>query len=100
MCLYLISMMKAEFRELDDAIALKVCGRLAEGWVSELENCWRTARATHPASRLSVDLRGVTFIDQAGETLLNLMYRDGATFLAGGLMIKEVVSQITGGSKQ
>jgi hypothetical protein len=27
------------------------------------------------------------------------MYRDGATFLAGGLMIKEVVSQITGGSR-
>ncbi|MGD1093663.1 MAG: hypothetical protein ABSB35_16950 [Bryobacteraceae bacterium] len=92
-------MMRAEFRELDDAIVLKVCGRLAEGWVGELEQCWRSARATHPASRLSVDLRGVSFIDQAGESLLNLMYRDGATFLAGGLMIKEVVSQITGGSR-
>ena len=92
-------MMRAEFSELDDAIVLKVCGRLTEGWVGELEKCWRNARVSHPASRLSVDLRGVTFIDQAGEGLLNLMYRDGATFLAGGLMIREVVSQITGGSK-
>jgi anti-anti-sigma regulatory factor len=92
-------MMRAEFRELGDGVVLKVCGRLTEGWVSELEQCWRANRTTHPNTRISVDLRGVTFIDQAGEGLLHLMHRDGASFLADGLMIREVVSQITGGSK-
>jgi anti-anti-sigma regulatory factor len=92
-------MMRAEFRELEDRVVLKVYGRLTEGWVAELEGCWRTARITHPRSQVSVDLRGVTFIDQAGEGLLQLMHRDGASFLADGLMIREVVSQITGGPK-
>ncbi len=91
--------MRAEFREHEDQVVLKVCGRLTDGWVGELEQCWRDARAAHPRSQISVDLREVTFIDQAGEGLLHLMHRDGASFLADGLMIREVVSQITGGSK-
>ena len=91
--------MRAEFRELEDRVVLKVCGRLTEGWASELEECWKANRAAHPHGEISVDLRGVTFIDKAGEALLHLMHRDGASFLAEGLMIREVVSQVTGGSK-
>ena len=91
--------MRAEFREIEDQVVLNVCGRLAEGWVGELEQSWRANRTAHPKSRLSVDLRGVTFIDQAGEDLLLRMHQEGASFLAEGLMIREVVSQITGGSK-
>jgi hypothetical protein len=92
-------MMKAQFQEHDDEVILQVCGRVAEGWVEELERCWRAEKASHPAARFSVDLRCVTFIDHAGERLLGLMHRDGATFLAAGLLTQEVVNQITGGSK-
>jgi hypothetical protein len=46
-----------------------------------------------------VDLCGVTFIDRAGEDLLKRMYREGASFRAAGLLIQEVVNQVTGGAK-
>ena len=90
--------MKAQVRESGDQVTLQVCGRLsAEG--GELEKCWQAARLKYRGRRMVVDLRGVTFIDHAGERLLELMHRDGATFLAAGLMIQEVVNQITGGAK-
>lgn len=91
-------MMKAQFDEHDNVVTLRVCGRLAEGWVLELDRCWNMARAAH-AGPISVDLRGVTFIDHLGEDLLRRMHHDGATFLAAGLLNQEVVNQITGGSK-
>lgn len=92
-------MMKAQVDERGDEVTIQVCGRVAEGWVEELEGSWRDARARHPAARFSIDLRGVTFIDHAGERLLSLMHRDGATFLAAGLLTQEVVNQVTGGVK-
>jgi len=49
--------------------------------------------------KLAVDLRGVTFIDPAGEQLLKSMHRDGASFLATGLLIQEIVNQITGSAR-
>lgn len=86
-------MMKAQFRERDGEIVLQVCGRLAEGWVEELEKSWQERRVK------LVDLRGVSFVDPAGRRLLQRMHRDGATFLASGLLVREVVDQVTGGSK-
>jgi len=92
-------MLKAQFRETGDQVVLQVCGRLAEGWVAELERCWQTAITRYPDHRLSVDVRGVTFIDGKGESLLRSMHRKGARFQASGLLIQEVVHQITGSSK-
>lgn len=93
-------MMKAQIRETGDRVTLQVCGRLtSEGWVGELAKCWQAARLKYPDRPIVVDLRGVTFVDQAGERLLESMHRDGATFLAAGLLIQEVVNQITGGAK-
>jgi anti-anti-sigma regulatory factor len=89
-------MMKIQIREMDDEVTFQVEGRLAGAWVTELEQCWRSARLTHPNARFSVDLTGVTYIDQAGRYLLQLMHRDGASFTAAGLMIQGIVDQITG----
>lgn len=86
--------MKAQVDESPGEVTLRVCGRLADGWVDELDKCWRDARATHHGP-IAVDLRCVTFIDHAGEALLRRMYGDGATFLAAGLLTREVVNQVT-----
>lgn len=92
-------MMKAQVLEDGEEVTIQVYGRVAEGWVEELESSWRAARTRHPDARFSIDLRCVTFIDHAGERLLSLMHRDGATFLAAGLLTQEVVNQVTGGAK-
>lgn len=91
--------MKVHSTASGDQVILLVCGRLADAWVDELKKCWSDARTSRPGRHVSVDLRGVTFIDQAGEGLLRLMHRDGASLLAAGLRNQEVVNQITGGSQ-
>ena len=88
-------MMLAQIREIDGRTVLQVCGRLADRWVDELDELWRAGGQKN----ISVDLRGVTFIDESGERLLRQMHREGASFLAEGLLVREVVNQITGGSK-
>lgn len=92
-------MMKAQLDEGPDVVTLRVCGRLAEGWVAELENCWHNARHRHPSGPIAVDLRCVTFIDHAGQALLRRMHAEGAKFLASGLLNQEVVNQVTGGTR-
>ena len=92
-------MMRVQIRDEGVVVHLQVCGRLAGCWVPELERCWRDAQATRGNRKLAVDLRGVTFIDPAGECLLESMYREGASFVATGLHTQEIVDHITGGLK-
>jgi hypothetical protein len=92
-------MMKAQLDHEGAELTLRVCGRVAEGWVGELERCWGTAKKQHPDGSIHVDLRCVTFIDAAGEALLRRMYEQGARFIAAGLLNQQVVNQVTGGSK-
>ncbi len=87
-------MMRAQVSSAGDRVTLKVCGRLAEGWVSELENCWRSAQIDYPRSRILVDLKHVTFIDDKGRSLLGRMHRDGATFAVAGMLTRAIVDNI------
>jgi anti-anti-sigma regulatory factor len=75
-------------------VILKVCGRLAEEYVPELENCWRLARIDHPGGKILVDLQHVTFIDDQGRSLLERMHLAGATFHASGLLTRAIIDKI------
>lgn len=88
--------MRAQLISAGDRVKVEVFGRLAEESVPELRNCWRTARIDHPATKILVDLKHVTFIDDEGRSLLELMHRDGAVFAASGLMIRAIVDKIVG----
>ena len=87
-------MMKIEICVDSGRLTLKVEGRVAGPWVYELERCWRSARENHAKEPFLVDLTGVSYIDQAGQYLLELMHRDGASFAAAGLMTQSIVNQI------
>jgi hypothetical protein len=60
-------------------------GRLAGPWVDELRSCWRYAHDRAPLARAVVDLKEVTFIDQAGERLLAEMRNAGVELIATGV---------------
>jgi anti-anti-sigma regulatory factor len=75
---------------------LELEGRLAGAWVCELEHCWHTAKASHPYRTLAVDLTSVTFIDQAGRYLLQLMHRDGVSLVGSGLMLQDILDDMAG----
>lgn len=76
------------------AATLILEGRLAGVWVSELERCWHTAQATRPGQSICIDLRGLIFLDAAGQRLLADMYASGADLVASGCWMKGVVEEI------
>lgn len=89
-------MLKMTIHDAAGQRRLELEGRLAGVWVSELEHCCRTAKASDPNRTLAVDLTSVTFIDQTGRYLLQLMYRDGVSFVASDLMLQDISDYITG----
>jgi len=87
-------MMKIQVKETDDEVRLQVEGLLAEDFVPVLETCWQAARDKQPNRRIWVDLKGVTCVDRAGQSLLRLMYRNGVGFLRAGLAIQDILEQV------
>ena len=87
-------MMKIQMKELDGQLVLQVEGRLAGAFVPELENCWQAARAGQPSRKISVDLKSVTCVDQAGRYLLQLMHSNGVAFLRPGLATQDILEQV------
>jgi len=78
-------MFRVSYSDTVDGQCWSLYGRLAGPWVDELRSCWKHARDRAPLARAIVDLREVTFIDQAGETLLAEMRSAGAELIATGV---------------
>jgi hypothetical protein len=74
-----------------DVWRLTLEGTLAGRWAAEAERVWSGAPAEKPHE---VDLRGVTSVDGAGRDLLHRMHRDGASFVAGGVVMKALVEEL------
>jgi hypothetical protein len=87
-------MIKIQTADRGGQLVLQVEGRLAGAFVPELEKCWRSARAGQPNRRISVDLKGVTCIDQAGRYLLQLMHSNGVGFQRADMAIQDVLDEI------
>jgi len=73
---------------------LHLAGRLDGAWVAETENTWRSAPVS--GRRVEVDLRDVTWIDEAGRSLLRGMNQSGAGFIVTGVAMVALVEEITG----
>ena len=78
-------MFRVSYSDTADGQRWSLHGRLAGPWVDELRSCWKYARDRAPLARAIVDLKEVTFIDQAGETLLAEMRSAGAELIATGV---------------
>jgi hypothetical protein len=75
---------------------LHLAGRLAGAWVAETENAWRsTAVSGRP---VEIDIREVTWIDEAGRCLLQAMNQAGVRFIAKGVAMEALIEEITGKS--
>jgi anti-anti-sigma regulatory factor len=89
-------MLKITIHDAADRLRIELEGRLAGTSGYELEHCWHAAKARHPNRTLAVDLTGVTFIDQAGRYLLQLMHRDGVRLVGSGLMLQDFLDHSGG----
>ena len=90
-------MLRITVRDDSDAWRLKLEGKLAAAWVKEAESAWLPARTEK--KRIVIDLSGVTVVDDAGCKLLEEMNEAGAQFLAEGVEMKALISEIRGESK-
>ena len=82
-------------KEFDGQLVLQVEGRLAGAFELELlKDCWQTARAKQPDRKISVDLKSVICIDQAGRRLLQSMHGSGVDFIGAGLATQDILEQL------
>jgi hypothetical protein len=72
-------------------------GRLAGEWVPLLDRYWRHLADSVPSARVTAVLSDVSFIDAAGERLLERMWQSGVEFEASGCMNRHVVDRIRNG---
>lgn len=84
-------MLKITTHSSEASTRITVEGRLVGPWVGELERCWRESERSATGRPVVVDLRGVTFVEQEGKTLLSRMCQSGAELLATGCCMKSIV---------
>jgi len=74
---------------------LRIEGKLAGAWVTELEQAWRESAARSPHQGLVVDLTATEFVDLAGKYLLALMHQKGVKLAAGTPYMNALIEEIT-----
>jgi ABC-type transporter Mla MlaB component len=73
---------------------LVVEGKLTHAWASELTRVWRQATADLNARVLVIDVKCLTAIDEAGESVLLELMKQGARFRSSGVFAKQVLKRL------
>src|SRR5271157_2936163 len=89
-----VIMLRVTVEERGDRVVFRVEGKLRGPWVIELERCWRSTTTHAKGKSFSVDLDGVTFVDDQGKALLTEMDTAGVELIANGWMMRSTVQQI------
>jgi len=87
-------MLRVTVEERGDQIVFRVEGKLKGPWVIELERCWRSTSGHATGKTFGVDLDGVNFVDDRGESLLTEMAKAGVKLIATESLMRSIVQQI------
>lgn len=91
-------MLRFWYDRSDEVDQWTLCGRLAGPWVEELRAAWQRTCARVPRAHAVINLKDVTFIDDAGERLLAEMDHAGAELLVSGVEHKHLVANLRAAS--
>ena len=86
-------MLRITNTKTQNAVTLRVEGKLSGPWVDELERAWRSASESADGCAW-VDLTDVTFVGEDGKRLLEVMYGEGARFKAATCATRRLVEEI------
>ena len=86
-------MLRITIHEDSKVSTLELAGRLEGPWVAETENAWRGSLC--PNRRIEVDLRQLTWVDNAGRDLLAAIHRAGACFIVQGVWMTSILDELT-----
>jgi anti-anti-sigma regulatory factor len=91
-------MLRIHIEEQCKAVTIRLEGRLSGPWVTELDRCWQHTLARPSNKTFVVALEAVTFVDGAGQQLLQEMQRGGASLSGKGMWSRHLVEQIRQGA--
>ena len=76
---------------------MKLEGRMIGPWVEESRQAWRNLSSSLSRRKLSIDLCGVTFVDEEGLELLQEIYgRTRAAVVSNSPLTKHFAEQVMG----
>ena len=87
-------MLKITLHDRPGELRFRLEGRLSGAWVTELRQCWLTARSTTRDRKTTLDLGDVDYVDSDGESLLQEMHQQGVSLQAVTPLIREMVQGI------
>lgn len=88
-------MLKISIHENEQAIEVKLSGRLAGPWVGELDRAWAETALRLGNRTVQVDLRDLTYSDAAGKRVLRAIYaQTKAVLIAGTLGSQQLAKEI------
>jgi len=87
-------MLRITVEDRGAAVHMRLEGRLAGVWVTEVEQSWRSCSAEFGGKALVVDLTGTEFVDLAGRYLLTLMHQNGVRIVARSAWMNDLVAEI------
>lgn len=89
-------MLRIYFEENPDAIAIKLEGRIAGPWATELGRLWDDKAPAVAKKKVTIDLRATTYADAGGITVLRAIYsRTQAAILTGTPWTEYLAEEVT-----
>ena len=86
-------MLKITTENHNGAIHLKVQGNLVNGWIDELERCWRESAAV--SKEIHVDFVNIPYIEPEAKVLLATMAAEGVMLSAREIHMKAILTEIS-----
>jgi anti-anti-sigma regulatory factor len=87
--------LKITIQEHNDAIEMKLEGRVAGPWVAELDRVWLATGPTLGPRTLSIDIQQVTYADAGGKQVLRDIYaQTRATLIASSPWAQYLAEEI------
>jgi hypothetical protein len=69
-----LNTLRITFQDTDEAVEMRLEGRVAGPWASELDRVWLDTASRVAAKKLIIDLHNVTYADAAGKNVLKAIY--------------------------
>jgi hypothetical protein len=66
--------LRITFQDTEEAVEMRLEGRVAGPWASELDRVWLDTAPRVAAKKLIIDLHNVTYADAAGKNVLKAIY--------------------------
>lgn len=92
-------MLRITIQETDDAVAIKLEGRIAGPWVDELDHAWEETASRLSSRKVSLDLCNVTYADADGKRVLRDIYAQTGARLVASTPSTQFLAEEVAGSK-